>query len=79
MTFSSPARLCACGCGISLSDRRPQARYHTKACWDRAYRQRERAAHPHPHRDTPQYKQMRDEWPEYVGYRWVSVNHAGDI
>lgn len=41
----------------------------------RLYRQRQRF---HPYRNTPQYKQMRDRWPEYVGGRWVEPEVPDD-
>ncbi len=60
------------GCSRSLAGKRSHSRYCTEACKKRAKRQRERIAHPHPHRNSRQYKQMRDMWPEYVGYHWLS-------
>lgn len=60
------------GCFNSLEHNRGDARYCTARCRLRAHREQEREDHAHPHRNTPQYKQMRDMWPEYEGHRWAS-------
>lgn len=62
--------ICAAfGCDASIADMRIDALYCSTRCRMRGYRSRLR---PHPYRGTPQYKEMRDMWPEYVGYHWLS-------
>ena len=48
---AAPGRLCACGCGTTIDELRPTARYATDACRTRAWKARtgyvdQRAAKP---------------------------------
>ena len=61
----------ASDCLVSLEGKRSDAIYCSDTCSKRVRRELERLAHPHPHRNTPQYKQMRDMWAEYDGYHWL--------
>ena len=55
-------------CDNSLDGKRSDAKTCSTPCRKRLERQTRR---PHPYRNTPQYKQARDMWPEYVGYHWL--------
>lgn len=65
----SDARFCSAVCRVRASRAERPQHY---ALYARDYmRDRRRKLRPHPYRDTPQYKQSRDIWPEYVGFHWA--------
>ena len=64
-------RVCAApGCSVGLEGR-SHAKTCSSACRQALYDARKRQEHPHPYRDTPQYKQMRDMWADRTGGHWA--------